>query len=241
MTLEEQIADALHVADRYEPSPDLFARVQTSIENDAAFRVRAARVAVGLLLLTTVVTGVLVGTRSWTDTTRYMVLEGTTTTLLVLFVVTVGPAIRRFGEAYERRVFAAVPGMGSEVLRLLDIAYYLIFAAYVVITLTFEAPDHPTVFPSAYAQQMARAAGLMAVMGVLHITLVMALPVVGLVASANAWRVRRSHAPEPLAPGRRDLQRLDLAVSIGSWLVVGGAVLFLVLQVIQLVIGVGGL
>lgn len=36
MSLEKRIADALHAADTFQPSPDLFTRLQRSIEEDLA-------------------------------------------------------------------------------------------------------------------------------------------------------------------------------------------------------------
>ncbi|MBI2237588.1 MAG: hypothetical protein HYU54_03565, partial [Actinobacteria bacterium] len=43
MSLEERLREVLRRTDEYEPSPDLFARVRRSIEEDAAHRRRIRR------------------------------------------------------------------------------------------------------------------------------------------------------------------------------------------------------
>ncbi|NND02477.1 MAG: hypothetical protein HKN91_06800, partial [Acidimicrobiia bacterium] len=134
MTIEQLIGDALHAADSYEPSPDLFVKVQRSIDEDAVHRRRLRRnliwaasgvVAVMLYLLGTV--DVVEGAVSMSFTS----LEVLTTVVMVLIVAVVGPAIRRFGQFYERDAFATDPAVGTQVLKLLDIAYYLIFGAFI--------------------------------------------------------------------------------------------------------------
>ena len=102
-------------------------------------------------------------------------------------VVVLGPAIRRFGETYERAVFQSSPEVGSGVLRLLDIAYYLVFAGYVLMT-TRLAP------PTAYEQfevgrqireASLRVGGLLLEMGVLHALTLVALPMIAFVANST--------------------------------------------------------
>ena len=48
MTVEQRLRDALHRADGYAPSPDLFARVQRSIEEDRAHRRRMGKITIGI-------------------------------------------------------------------------------------------------------------------------------------------------------------------------------------------------
>ena len=43
MTFEQLVGDALRAADDFDPSPDLFAKVQRSIDEDAAHRRRVRR------------------------------------------------------------------------------------------------------------------------------------------------------------------------------------------------------
>ena len=49
MSLERLLTETLHEADAYEPSPDLFARVERSLEEDAAHR-RRVRIGVASVI-----------------------------------------------------------------------------------------------------------------------------------------------------------------------------------------------
>ena len=49
-----------------------------------------------------------------------------------------GPFIKRFGKSYAADVFRANPRTGKSFIVLTDIAYYLIFFAYILFTVSFE-------------------------------------------------------------------------------------------------------
>ena len=49
-----------------------------------------------------------------------------------------GPLIKRFGRSYAADVFRANPRTGKSFLMLTDVAYYLIFFAYILFTVSFE-------------------------------------------------------------------------------------------------------
>ena len=51
-----------------------------------------------------------------------------------------GPFIRRFGKSYAADVFRANPRTGKSFIVLMDVAYYLIFMAFILFTVHFE-PD----------------------------------------------------------------------------------------------------
>ena len=51
-----------------------------------------------------------------------------------------GPFIKRFGRAYAADVFRANPRTGKSYLVLTDVAYYLIFTAFILFTVTFVEP-----------------------------------------------------------------------------------------------------
>jgi hypothetical protein len=193
MSVEQHLREALHGADDYAPSPDLFARVQRSIEEAHAHRrrVRIAAGAVGAGLV--VVAGYLValaevsdGRLSW----PWWSLELLTTVLLVIAVITLGPLIRRFGRIYVATVFRANPPTAMRFLSLLDVAYYLAFSSFVLMTITIEpypswlAPSGTT---EVLAHQLARLGGLALLMGLLHSLTIVVLPVLGLV-FADSWR-----------------------------------------------------
>lgn len=243
MTIEQLIGDALHAADSYEPSPDLFAKVQRSIDEDAAHRGRLRRnliwVGVGLV----VVALYLVATVDVVDGTvsmSFTALEVLTTAVMVLIVVLVGPAIRRFGQSYERDAFGVDPAVGAQVLKLLDIAYYLIFGAFIVMTLVFdpalEFSNRVGLFRDDLAVwlrgELGRVAALLLLMGLLHVALVLALPIAGLVHSANERR-RRIVAGAVSSDALAD--RVDRAITVMAWaaaLLVTAELLFVVFLLI---------
>ena len=48
-----------------------------------------------------------------------------------------GPLIKRFGKSYAADVFRANPRTGKSFIVLTDIAYYLIFVAYIMFTMRY--------------------------------------------------------------------------------------------------------
>jgi hypothetical protein len=246
MTLEERLADTLRSADAYEPSPDLFAKVQRSILEDRAHRRRVGFV-IGWLGVAVVAIGAyLAGTVRVTSgevTMAFTSLEVLVTVVMVAIVVVLGPAIRRFGETYERAVFSASPETGAQVLRLLDIAYYLVFGAFILVTLMFEPPRALPPWDRQLSDQVTfevqRIGGLLLMMGLLHVGLTLALPIVGLVHSANLRRAR-------IAAGRIGTDEvadtIDRRISVAVWMVTVAAlgVALLVVVLVLLIIGSGG-
>ncbi|MDH3725882.1 MAG: hypothetical protein OER93_09095 [Thermoleophilia bacterium] len=242
MTFEQLVGDALHAADDYEPSPDLFAKVQRSIDEDAAHRRRVRRVIIWLGVAVAAVLAYLALTVDVVDGSIIMsfrALEILVTAVMIALVAVLGPAIRRFGETYEQAVFSARPETGARVLRLLDIAYYLVFGAYILMTLVFD----PTLeFGGTLADwvraELVRVGGLLLIMGVLHVALLLALPIAGLVFSANQRQMRLAEgavSTDPLAG------RVDRVITIGAWIIAGLAVLQMLGIVLNVVLlGAGG-
>ena len=215
----------MRLADQYEPSADLFEKVQRSIDEDRAHRARVRRilgwVALGLLVVVVVValTARIEGGRV---TMRFVVLEGLVSAIMVALVVVMGPAIRRFGKTYERAVFHAAPETGVRFLRLLDIAYYLVFTGYVLVTMRFEPmPEWGSALrlDGLIKVELERLSGLLLVMGLLHVLLLLTLPVVGLVVSANERRVRRGRLGPAAPPPDRVAERVDSVVTIAAWVI----------------------
>ena len=131
--------------DEVTESPDLFARVLHSLDEQRArrrFRLHVSAAVVGAVAL---VAAVLV---SATDHSRpsyasrwpmsWWILELVTTSVLVVLAVVLGPLIKRFGKAYAADVFRANPRTGKSYIVLTDVAYYLLFGAYILFTTTFE-------------------------------------------------------------------------------------------------------
>ena len=192
MNIDERLRDALREADAYAPSPDLFARVQRTIEEDAAHRRRVRRVVavtlggIGLLATWLAATSSVVNER---PVVQWWSIEIALTALLVLLVIVLGPLIKRFGLIYIADVFRANPATGARFLTLFDIAYYLVFFGYVLVTARYTPPDSWSIEDLGAALQPAslRFGGLLLLMGILHGFALASLPVIGLLFS-SVWR-----------------------------------------------------
>ena len=189
--LEQRLHDALvGGVEAVHESPDLFARVVLSIEADRKRRrqrLRAAGVVAGLL---GALTGVLVATvdvREGDPIMDWWILELLTTAFLVGLALWLGPFIKRFGKSYAADVFRANPRTGKSFIVLTDFAYYLLFASYILFTITFELPsDWDTVVNGAQVKsEVSRVAGIILIIGLLHGFNLLALPVIGRLLTLN--------------------------------------------------------
>jgi hypothetical protein len=245
MTIEQLLTDALKGADEYQPSPDLFAKVQRSIEEDAAHRRRVGRtflLAAGGLAVAMAWVAAFLEIGDGTVTIPWWTLEILTTAIMIVVVVGLGPLIRRFGTDLTSEVFRSNRETSGRFLALLDIAYYLVFAAFVLMTTSLSAPSEwsgrlgPLV-----EHELARIGGLLLVMGILHALTIASLPVMGLVFASNWRRADRNAlgagAPEP-APGA---ERADRVATIIVWVVAAvlalQVILFLVPALLGLILG----
>jgi hypothetical protein len=163
--------------------PDLFARVTLSIEQAAErrrFRLRLAAAVAATVVAIAALALALSDFRDGRIVMPWWVVELVTNIVLVLLAVALGPFIKRFGRAYAADVFRANPRTGKSYLVLTDVAYYLIFTAFVLFTVRFEQAD--TWVESRgelYQHELARIGGILLIMGVLHTANVVALPVIG--------------------------------------------------------------
>lgn len=111
----------------------------------------------------------------------WWVLELITIGVMILILVVLGPLIKRFGRSYAADVFRQNPRTGKSYIILMDIAYYLIFTAYILFSVKFE-PDSGWA-DTANADQLrastARIGGMILLMGILHGLNVLSLPIVG--------------------------------------------------------------
>jgi hypothetical protein len=194
MSVQDALRDALHQVDHYEPSPDLFWRVQRSIEEDHAHR-RRIRLAIALVTGGVVaIAGYVAVFLEFVDgepTMPWWSLELLTTAILIALVLVLGPLIRRFGKLYAGAVFAANPPTTQRFLALIDIAYYLIFAGFILLSSHFE-PWPEWVRPGGFRVHvefaLERVGVLLVMMGVLHSLTIVTLPVIGLVFSSGRQR-----------------------------------------------------
>jgi hypothetical protein len=236
VNVEEQLKSALGRVDAYPPSPDLFERVQRTLQEEEARQRRRRR---GLALLAAGIAAVATwlaltatvedGAPSWPG----WALEVVVTLLAVALIALLGPALRRYGGAFLTAV-AGGEATGRRFARLLDIAYYLVGAGYVFVTAAFD-PDitMAAVGPDQLLRASRRLGGLALGLGVLHTVTILAMPVVGLVLADVRWRAARALAGSrrPPAPRTRAADRAALVVVV---LLLAG----LVIAVGLLVVGV---
>lgn len=189
--LEQRLHDALvGGAEAVHESPDLFARVVGSIEADRRRRRQRMRALGVVAALVGALAGVLAATVDVTEGDLIMdwwILELLTTVFLVGLALWLGPFIKRFGKSYAADVFRANPRTGKSFIVLTDFAYYLLFASYILFTVTFELPsDWDTVVNGAQLKsEVSRVAGIVLIIGLLHGFNLLALPVIGRVLTLN--------------------------------------------------------
>ena len=205
--LVDAFADARATVDA---NVDLFARVNRSLADALErrrFRQRLAAGGGGFVTANGVLALALSDyNNNGRITMSWWVIELIANVVLVALAVGLGPFIKRFGRAYAADVFRANPRTGKSYLMLTDVAYYLIFTAFILFTVTFVAPDDWT---SSHGTQLkhevARIGGILLIMGVLHAANVVGLPVIGRLLAADG----RLDAPPsgsvssapPLGPG----------------------------------------
>ena len=189
--VEQRLRDALLAeADQVPESPDLFARVVLSIEEDRQRRRQRWRAgAVGACLAGAIGAVVIATTdiREGDVLMDWWILELLTTGFLVGLALWLGPLIKRFGKAYAADVFRANPRTGKSFIVLTDVAYYLIFLSYILFTITFVLPsDWDSVVNGAQLKsEVSRVAGIVLIIGLLHGGNLLALPIIGRVLTLN--------------------------------------------------------
>lgn len=170
-------------------NPDLFARVTGSV-SDARVRRRFRLTLAAWIFVFIAANALLVVALSDFDNRRFnmkwWVIELITNIVLVALAVGLGPFIKRFGRSYAADVFRANPRTGKSYLVLTDVAYYLIFTAFVLFTVTFVEPSRWEDSTGAQLKsEVARVGGILLIMGILHAVNVVALPIIGRLLSSN--------------------------------------------------------
>lgn len=186
MSTEQQLLEALRATAAYAPSPDLWRRVVHSIEEDRRHRRRVLTTATAIITL-----GILLSVIVWVSyesgtvgsRVDWRVLEATEALALTSLVAALGPAIRRFGRSFAADLFLNQRPTGNRLLSLLDIAYYLVFAGYVLMTTRLEAPTAFATFDASgqIKETAIRLGGLLLAMGLLHALALVSLPLIALV------------------------------------------------------------
>lgn len=117
----------------------------------------------------------------------WWMLELLTNVVLIGLALWLGPFIRRFGRSYAADVFRANPQTGKSFIVLADIAYYLIFAAFILFTVRFApAQDWGSQASAAQLQyETSRLGGILLIIGMLHGVNLLVLPAIGRLFTMN--------------------------------------------------------
>ena len=206
LALEQRLIDAFADARAsVHENPDLFARVTRSLDAARARRRFRWKLAGGIatFIFANVVLALAL---SYIDNRSFnmpwWVIELITNIVLVALAIGLGPFIKRFGRSYAADVFRANPRTGKSYLVLTDVAYYLIFTAFVLFTVTFVAPlDWRVSTGNQLKDEVARVGGILLIMGILHAANVVALPVIGQMLSSRHLDDRPPTEAPPLGQG----------------------------------------
>ena len=192
--LEQRLLSALHAADAVEPSSDLWSRVLHSIDEDQRHRRRVISVIAGsltVMLLAVAAVVVSIEQHSRLSSLGYRVgwwqLELVETAVLVTLIAGMAPAIRRFGRGFADDLFPPGDTTGGRLIALLDVAYLLVFTGYLLVTAEFTKTHDYILWDlgEQLGSSLARIAGLLLLMGLLHAATFMALPLLALVANTT--------------------------------------------------------
>ena len=207
MSLDERLRDALVAGmDGLEESDDLFERVRLSIAEDRRLRAQRRRRAAVVALFAGAVGSIVMATteRSGSGNQGALIMDWWILELIWFAVMVgmafwLGPFIRRFGKAYAADVFRAKPPTGKSFIVLMDVAYYVVFFAYILFTVRFE-PDRKweqTVNASQLQGSTVRLGGILLIVGLLHGLNVLTLPIMGRIFTLNRRLDEASPADSP--------------------------------------------
>jgi hypothetical protein len=220
MSLESRLTNALHQTDGYQPSPDLFARVARSIEEDRKHRRRTRLATVAVIVSLGVIVAFLVavsdrdsdGVLGWPKWSLQMVVLA----ILGAVLISLGPAIGRYGQPLLADVFHLGPATGERFARLLDIAYYVGFGGAILLSLDLTAPGEVVVITSeGLSEPLSQVAVVLLMLGLSHTGNLLLIPVVGLLYSSLVRRTARhaaGAAAPPVSRAARNADRVAMAL-----------------------------
>lgn len=187
--LEHQLRDAFGRFDAVDQNPDLLDRIERAVEADERRRVVLRRILAAGSLAAVIAVGLTLWTLQGGIEMEWWILELITTAVLFAIALGLGPFIRRYGKSYVADVFRANPRTGKSFIVLSDVAYYLIFVAYILLTARFEQASAWGIFGDVRAAQVqheaARVGGILAIIGALHSLNLIVLPIVGRLFTLN--------------------------------------------------------
>ena len=199
--VEELLRDALLSGTAaVEESPDLFARVQLSIEDDRRMRRQRRRRFAVISCIAGAFAAVIFAVTDKREGTLLMdwwILELLATVVLAGVALWLGPLIKRFGRSYAADVFRANPRTGKSFIVLTDFAYYLIFFSYILFTVSYERKGGwaATVNAKQLQHETARLGGICLIIGLLHGVNLLALPIMGRLLTLNRRLDEAAGAP----------------------------------------------
>ncbi|MEX1124695.1 MAG: hypothetical protein WD895_02885 [Acidimicrobiia bacterium] len=236
MSLEQRLIDTLHRADDFEPSPDLFARVERSLDEDLRHRRRVRWVAVSLVAGAIGTALFLRAVISVSSAGRLVApgwaLEIVATVIQMAVLLTLGPAIRRFGQPLVADVFRLDPAAGNRFLNLLDIAYYLFFVGLILMRANLDSVSRSLVLGEEAWRWTESVAVFLLYMGLAHTFTIAVLPLIGLFFSSLVRRARRNQAGPAAPPVKIPAEKAERVVRFIIW----G---FFATLAIAIVVGVG--
>jgi hypothetical protein len=235
MSLERRIADALHAADDYEPSQDLFSRLHRSIEEDSAHRHRVRKtiglVSVGVVVLSGFLVTVAQRSSDGTVTVPRWSVQMAVALILTTVLVSLGPVLRRLGSPLLEEVFHLNAATGQRFSRLLDIAYYLFFGGLIVNGVDLHGlADQVGVSSDEVWTALARIASFLLQLGVVHTANLALLPLIGLLFNSSVRRARRRAAGTDAPAESPDAHKADrfagiIVMTVAALAIAGALVL----------------
>ena len=186
MNIEQRLTTALRHVDDVEPSPDLWSRVLHSIDEERRHRQRVVATAgaiVASLAAVAVVAAVALRESGHGQYVHRPTMEVLEIVVLGILVLVLGPAISRFGRGFAADLWPVGSATPPALLRLLDLAYFLVFSGYILLTTRFEFGFEwrAVTLGEQLGDAAVRIGGLLLLIGVLHALTIVALPVVALI------------------------------------------------------------
>ena len=235
MNPERALTDLFSEVDGYQPSPDLFARVQRSIAEDRAHRRRIAGLVAGTLALLASIVGFIVAVADANPGDVVIVpkwaVEAIALSVIAILIAGLGPAIRRFSDSFISDLFGYDVGVARHFLGVLDVAYYLVFVGVALVDVDLDRVSGSVPLSAGLEGIFQRVAFVLGFMGLLHSVTIAALPVLGLVMASVRHRARSGGAP-PTDPEARLGDRVAKAVLVILAVVVGAGVLLQIIGVL---------
>ncbi len=242
MSVERRLAETLAAFDAVEPAPDLFRRVERSVAEDLTRRRRMGRWVAGVVGAVSLAVLVVAGSASVSSAGTVVVaawpLVAVETALLIGVVLAFGPLIRRFGAVFVEDVYGdSTEGVGMAFLRLLDVAYYLVFAGYVIVTVPISSLGDTRALGPMLEVTAERFGGLLLLMGAMHAGTLIALPLIGLIHASTVREQHRAALPSPSTPTPQ-AAFAERVVRIVLWAAGGLAALLMATLLLNIVVGI---